>query len=276
MKFEEKFIAFVDTLGFKNLVEASESGIGLTLPELMDCLAKLGSRSDESRFVQYGPIICPRSRYQQHDLSFKVTQISDCVIVSSEASPSGAINLVNHCWSASIRLLMKGIMCRGYITRGLIYHQDGQVIGTGYQRAYASESGVSAFKLEADERGTPFIEIDPEVCRYIETETDACVQEMFSRMVRSEDGTTALFPFQRLSHDFIIGGSSSRQFDPEREKDANNNMRHLLSSLKDRVLRHVDPKNEKAVRKARHYLLALDKQLVICDKTETAINKLCF
>ncbi len=36
MKFEEKFIAFIDVLGFKNLAESAEKGNGLPLPEIME------------------------------------------------------------------------------------------------------------------------------------------------------------------------------------------------------------------------------------------------
>src|SRR5690606_5277877 len=110
------------------------------------------------------------------------------------------------CCSAVMGLLALGIMCRGYITRGSIYHNEGQVIGSGYHQAYESEQGVSVFKLEADERGTPFVEVDPIVCNFVKEETDSCVREMFSRMTKKEQGTTAVFPFKRLLHCFTIGG----------------------------------------------------------------------
>lgn len=274
MRFEDKFIAFVDVLGFKNLVKASESGTGMPLPDLMECLSKLGTKTDEAKFEHYGPTTCPESICVHKNLDFRVTQISDCVIVSSEVSPAGIINLVSHCWGAVTELLVRGIMCRGYITRGSIYHKDGQVIGSGYQQAFASESGASAFKLEADERGTPFVEVDAAVCGFIERETDPCVREMFSRMVKTEDGTTALFPFQRLSHSFAIG-RFGKEFDPIQEKAANDNVRKLLGSLKERVLKYVDEANPKAVKKARHYLRALDAQLAVCDKTDETIDLLC-
>lgn len=274
MKFEDKFIAFIDVLGFKNMVKDSEAGSGMLLPELMECLSKLGTKKDETKFEQYGPTTCPQSKYVNKNLDFRVTQISDCVIVSSEISPAGIINLVSHCWDAVIELLVHGIMCRGYITRGSIFHKDSQVIGSGYQHAFESESGVSAFKLEADERGTPFVEVDPMVCEFIERETDSCVKEMFSRMVKTEQGTTALFPFQRLSHSFVIGGFGQK-FDLEKEKAANDNVRKLLRSLKERVLKYVDQENPKALNKARHYVRALDVQLAVCDKTDEMIDLLC-
>ena len=272
MKSEEKFIAFIDVLGFKSLVKAAESGEGMPLSEIMELLEKLGSTKDNEKFKQYGPTICPNSPYLSRDLSFKVTQISDCAIVSSEISPSGVINLTSHCWGAVIQLLMKGIMCRGYITRGEIYHSDTQFIGSGYQEAFDQESNVSAFKREADEEGTPFVEIDPSICNYVRDSNDSCVKEMFSRFVKEQEGTTALFPFKRLSHSFIVAGSGCT-FDPQKEKESNQNIRQLVINLKNSVMSYVDESNKKAMSKARHYISALDSQLEMCDRTDEVIDE---
>ena len=274
MKFEDKFIAFVDVLGFKSMVDASEKGTGMALPELMEAVAKLGNQEDENKFKTYGPTTCPRSKFLQRGLNFKVTQISDCVIVSSEVSPAGIINLISHCWGAVIELLMKGIMCRGYITKGLIYHHNTQIIGSGYQNAYSKEADVTAFKLEADERGTPFVEVDPIVCEYIENGDDSCVKEMFSRMIKKDGDTTAPFPFQRLSHSFVICGFGQK-FDPGKEKQSNDNVRKLLKSLGERVMKYVDKSNNRAMGKAKHYLNAINAQLEVCDKTDEMIDTLC-
>jgi len=93
-------------------------------------------------------------------------------------------------------------------------------------------------------------------------------------MVKTEDGTTALFPFQRLSHSFVISGFG-RTFDAEREKEANNNMRKQIVTLKERVLYYVDSSNPRAMAKAQHYLRALDAQLIACDRTDEMITALC-
>lgn len=275
MQFEEKFIAFIDVLGFKSMVEKSEAGTGVPLAEIMEIISKLGTTEDSNKFQQYGPTTCPQSKKTRLDLNFKVTQISDCVIVSSEVSPAGIINLVSHCWGAVLKLLMHGIMCRGYITKGNVFHSENQIIGTGYQNAYIKEAGVTAFKLEADERGTPFVEIDPCVCDYIKSSTDSCVEKMFSRMTKTEKDLTPLFPFQRLSHSFAISRPGQTEFSPEKEKGSNNNIRALLHQTIERVERYVDPANEMASRKSRHYINAIKGQLSICDKTDEMIETLC-
>lgn len=51
-------------------------------------------------------------------------------------------------------------------------------------------------------------------------------------------------------------------------------MRQLIQRLKEGVLKHVDPTNDRAMRKIRHYLKDLDEQLAVCDKTDHAIERL--
>src|SRR5205807_2134274 len=178
------------------------------------------------------------------------------------------INLVYFCHGIVVRFLQRGFMCRGYITRGRIHHPAAEFpIGTGYHNALTGEAGVSFFKREADERGTPFVEIDRVVGNYIQENGDSCLKEMFSRMTKSDGDSVALFPFQRLAHSFAIGGFGTK-FDAEKEKRSNENMRRMLGTFKGRVMAYVDPSKLDAVRKAEHYIDALNKQLAVCDRTD--------
>lgn len=276
MELNDKFIGFVDILGWKDKVKATEAGTGMSLVELKEALKDLGKHEDQTRFEKYGPMTCPESTYIRRDLDFKLTRISDCVIVSSEISPAGVINLVSHCWGAVIRLLTKGIMCRGYITRGPIYHtNEPEMIGSGYQKAIDKERRVSAFKRKADEKGTPFVEVDPAVCDYVRDYGDSCVKKMFSRFVKDDGTMTALFPFHRLHHSFIIGGWSGHTFDPEKERHSNKNMRSMIEKMKESVTALVDQSMPDVVSKAEHYIAALDAQLEVCKKTDEMIDMLC-
>lgn len=275
MQFEDKFVAFIDILGFKRLVEKSEVGLGPPLEQLLEYLALLGTPEDSERFKRSGPRTCPLSKKIEKDLNFKITQVSDCALISSEISPAGVINLISHSWGAVTGLLMEGVLCRGYITRGSVFHTSGQVIGTGYQNAYAKESGVSAFKVEADERGTPFVEVAPSVCGFVKNETDDCVREMFSRFTKAKDGVTAIYPFQRFTHSLGAASFMGEDFDPYKERESNNNLRKLLWRLINQVESFVDTRNDRAVSKARHYVNALREQLLICDDTDEMIDRMC-
>ena len=139
--------------------------------------------------------------------------------------------------------------------------------------ALSQERSVTAFKREADERGTPFVEVDKVVCDYVQSHGDECVQKMFHRQVEGDGEVVALFPFKRLAHSFVIAGFGHK-FDPDRERQSNDNLRRIILDLKERVRGFVDQENPDAVRKSEHYIRALDAQLEVCDKTDRMITGL--
>lgn len=270
-EFKEKFVAFVDILGFKQMVADSETGNGIDLAQILELLKNFGSPDERQKLEPQGPFLCPCSRRIENNIDFRFSQISDCAVISTEISPSGAINLINYCHAIAIRFLKHGILCRGHITRGHIYHSEDQFIGTGYQNAYAAESKVSLFQRDPEDKGTPFIEVDKEFCQYVKEYGDDCVQKMFDRMTRSDGEGVAIFPFKRLQHSFGIGFD----FDPERERKSNENVRQWIETMKAKVLFFADHSNPKAMRKIEHYIAALDAQLLACDTTDQFIDTLC-
>lgn len=270
MDFKEKFIAFVDVLGFKDLVARAERGDGLPLVKILELLPKLGRAGAREFFEKYGPKTCPAAVRVQRDLDFFATQVSDCVIMSAEISPAGGINLVEQAWGAVTEMLTKGLLCRGYITRGNIYHTREHFVGTGYHKALAGEAAVTAFRKGADERGTPFVEIDASVREYLLATKDRCVVDIFDRLVEHDGTVTAIYPFKQLCAKFAITGD----FDAAKQKASNQNLRVWIRQMKDAVGSHVDKSNESAVRKVEHYVAALEKQLVVCDKTDKVIDAL--
>jgi len=201
-QFHDKCVTFVDILGFKSKVEAAEVGVGDRLSDLLEICAELECKSHVQSIAVYGPIICPESRHESRDLDYRVTQTSDCAIISTEISPAGIINLIEHISLSIISLLGFGVMVRGYVTRGSIFHKDEQFIGAGYQNALTEEKSVRTFCMSENDGATPFAEVDPKVVRYIREETDACVAAMFERMARvdSTHDVTVLFPFQQLTN----------------------------------------------------------------------------
>jgi hypothetical protein len=270
MVFKEKFVAFIDLLGFKELVARAERGEGMPLEKILELLPKLGRTGARKIFEQYGPKVCPAAPRLQHDLDFHSTQVSDCVIMSAEVSPAGGINLVEQAWLAVTEMLARGLLCRGYITRGKIYHTPEHFVGTGYHKALAGEADVTAFRKSANERGTPFVEIDNAVRDYLLGTKDSCVVDIFNRLVEHDGTVTAIYPFKQLCAKFAI----TPDFDPAKQKASNQNLRVWIRQMKEGIASHVDRSNSSAVRKVEHYLAALDKQLAVCDKTDELIGTL--
>jgi hypothetical protein len=268
--FKDKFIAFVDILGFKDLVARAERGEGMPLAKILELLPKLGRAGAREFFERHGPQICPVAPHIRRDLDFLATQVSDCVIMSAEVSPAGGINLVNQSWLAVTEMLTKGLLCRGYITRGKIYHTRDRFVGSGYHQALAGESAVTAFRNGSNERGTPFVEIDASVRDYLLSTKEGRVAEMFGRLVEHDGTVTAIYPFKQLCAKFAL----TPDFDPAKQQAFNQNLRIWIHQMKGGVASYVDKSNESAVRKVEHYLAALNRQLEVCDQTDKVIDAL--
>ena len=268
MESKEKFIGFVDILGFKGLVERAEVGDNITFLQINNAVSTLGSEKDKEAIKIYGPTICPESKREHDDLDFQITQVSDCVIVSTEISPAGAITLIDHCWRAVFRLLRRGLMCRGHIRRGNIFHNEHRFMGTGYQRCIEREKVVEVFKRFEDDRGTPFVEVDNSVINYIKNTADECLKMMLPRFVVETKGAYALFPFSRLTDYFDIGPD----FDAAAKKKEICIIRSSINTFKFNLNRYVGKNNPNALIKLEHYLIQLNEQLKKCDKLEEAVD----
>lgn len=262
-QFHDKFIAFVDILGFESKVEAVEKH-ELRLSDLLEYCSKLSQKSHVKNIAEFGPIICPESRYKSRDLDYEVTQISDCAVISAEVSPAGVINLLQHVSACVFGLMAKGIMVRGYVSRGNIFHRNNQFIGTGYQNALRKEKEVGAFRFPLDETSTPFVEIDPVVVKYIKEETDQCVQDVFNGLSREdENGIAVIFPFQRLSD--LAGGNI---MDEEECKKNLSVIRGWINDFLEKLDEQSPPSDSKANRKSSYYKRFLKEQLNECNHIE--------
>ena len=274
VQYTEKFIAFLDVLGWKSLVRASDKGCDLALGELCEIMDNLGKPADREHFEKYGPTTCPQAPCKRKDMDFCITRLSDSALISAEVSPAGLINLVSYCSRACTGLLSKGVMCRGYIKRGRIYHTSEYQIGVGISDVVAREKQVSIFRKDADEHGTPFIEIDMDVVRYVSKQPDECVKVMFPRFVEVKSNLAAIFPFKRLDPSTFFGPRLGRRFNPERERESVNVVRGWIQRMKENVQHHVDWSSESARQKGNQYIRMLDAKLVACDQLDDEINRL--
>lgn len=273
MQLTNKFIAYVDILGFSSAVERIDNGGSLSLEALAEAARLLGGDDDINAIRTHGPRICPSARRVHHDLDFQLSQVSDCVVISTEVSPSGAIAIIEHCWRAVFGLLRKGLMCRGHVRQGKIYHRDGVLIGPGYQEAANREKAVTAFKRDADDRGTPFVELDASVRDYVASCGDQCVVTMYKRMVKEDEEVAAIFPFNRFGKLAGFGIEAQFQdFDRDRARASVERARQRLLNLRMELRRHVDPANTSAVRKVEHYELALEDELRAFDDLDEMIE----
>jgi hypothetical protein len=267
---QDKFIAYVDILGYTYMRDSAIAGTGLPLQELDRIRDLLCKASDKSQYKMDGPTICHCSSYSSRDLDFVITHEpdNDCSLISTEVSPAGVINLISHCSKLVLRLAFEGILCRGYIATGPIYHTDNEYAGPGLDTVLSKEKQVRVFQRHADDLGTPYVEVDQIVAEYVNSTNDDCIKKIFLRLVKEDGDSVALFPFKRL----VFSTMLLDKMDIVGELQSVANTRSMLVTMKKRVGQLIDITNQKAIRKCRHYIEALDEQLGICDEHETFLR----
>lgn len=137
-QYEDRYVAFIDILGFKNLIERSD-GVSpeVAIEELVRAL-EVPHEVDLKGIIlgRIGDISASR-----HSL----TAFSDCVAVSTIATEQGLMNLLFHVRAILFRLLRLGFLARGGIALGSVYHQDGKILGPAMLEAYRLEHRVAIY-----------------------------------------------------------------------------------------------------------------------------------
>lgn len=130
MSYEERIVAFIDILGFRNLV------------------------NDESRCEDIGAILrLPYLIRQDHMakmLKIKgvmMTSISDSLVFSIGLEKRGAMNKITKILTVFMQALMTqyGLLVRGGLAVGKLYHDNDVVYGPGLVRAHELESRIAVY-----------------------------------------------------------------------------------------------------------------------------------
>ena len=125
--YEERYCAFVDILGFSDLINRLREGT-TKFESLRSLLRKI-----------HEPIREVSLDINKTD--FRAQSISDAVALSTAANEYGLSQLFYSLESLTLDLLYEGFFVRGAIVKGPLYHDDKMVFG---------EALVRAFKLERD------------------------------------------------------------------------------------------------------------------------------
>ena len=270
----DKFIAFLDVLGWKSFVRKTEQNNNSSLKDAIDVLNMIKQEmlSRKELFLKNGSIICPSAPRIKDDIDFFFTMFSDNVVISTEVSPAGLVNLIDCCRTIYFKLIMRrGLMCRGYLGMGPIYHSKDYCVGSGLGDVASEEKRVSFSGIEAEERGTPFIEIDGSVIQFIDHKiSDRCTVDLLEDIVKREGDIAAIFPFERLDP----GKFGGVAHDPARARQDVAVVRKWIEDAKRLVAQHVDSRCASARRKGNCLTRILDNQLLVCEQTETLIEQM--
>lgn len=142
--YENRFVAFLDILGFKELIYKIEDD-GEKSPDFERVRSVLNFLHEESveSNGQHDLLIYEQKEgyILEKELGDpRISYKSDCVIISTESSFEGFKALCNKLTKFSTDIACDGIFIRGAITHGKIYHHGPMLFGSAYQRAYELES----------------------------------------------------------------------------------------------------------------------------------------
>jgi hypothetical protein len=127
-KYETRYCAFVDILGFRGMIAGLRPGT--TNFELLHGLLE----------------IIHTKNYEAIPVSgIRAQSISDAVAISTDATDDGIRGMVHAIESVSMKLLHEGYFVRGAIVKGSLYHDEKMVFGSALVKAYELESSVVHF-----------------------------------------------------------------------------------------------------------------------------------
>lgn len=134
--YEHRYCAFVDILGFQNLVAKLERE-ETPLHALHALLAKV-----QNPDVVYNDTL--------KDTDFRAQSISDAVCISTRRSPSGLGQIMHTLQTLTVELLEVGFFVRGAIVSGNLYHDEKMVFGQALIEAFHLENLDRALSARDD------------------------------------------------------------------------------------------------------------------------------
>jgi hypothetical protein len=149
-KYEDRIVAFIDILGFKAILNSTVDDKGNDIQPNIDLIVSAYNSIrdvwdlDEELYDDL-----PELR-RAHEIikskSKKITTFSDSIVISFLVSDESEIfsTLLELKW-VIMRLISKGILCRGALTYGKMIHTDKFLFGPALVEAYELESTAALY-----------------------------------------------------------------------------------------------------------------------------------
>lgn len=141
ISYEHRVVAFLDILGFRNLLEESVDAKGNDAPEAIGALSDLFATVRRTWDLD-----SPDLRMFSIFGSKQVTTFSDCIAISFLANePDQLFYMLSEIKDLLINLTFKGVLCRGAITIGKLVHTETVIFGPALAEAYTLESKAAVY-----------------------------------------------------------------------------------------------------------------------------------
>lgn len=142
-QYQDRYVAFIDILGFSALIDRAEKK-----PEL-DLLGRLASILEEVRgYIPLGTAMdvtaenTPNNPFKD---MFRMSAFSDCIVISTKAELFGLSLITTICGIICNRMLHQGVFTRGAISKGKLIHTDQVVMGSGLINSYKLENSTAIY-----------------------------------------------------------------------------------------------------------------------------------
>jgi hypothetical protein len=127
-RYEERYCAYVDILGFKELVANIRRGSAD--PQTVRQLLTIVHKPRDSEVLGLG------------ETDFHAQNISDALVLSTRLTVEGLSVLIDTLEDPAINALVEGYFIRGALCRGLLYHDRNTAFGDALIHAYQLESQI--------------------------------------------------------------------------------------------------------------------------------------
>lgn len=131
VEYSDRYFAFVDILGFSNLIRQSERG-ALDVDTIQKLLTNIHRANPGDGHVILGA-------------DLRAQSISDAVAISASLNENGLLYILHALKSLAFRLLEQGYFVRGALVHGNLMHDEQMVFGPALLDAYRLESSVAKF-----------------------------------------------------------------------------------------------------------------------------------
>jgi hypothetical protein len=176
IKFIQSAVAFLDILGFKGFISTAEAENSKEFCRLLDAIGR------QLSYIYNGSA---QQNLFPADVGLKIINISDSFVLSapinSEKHPnySGLVAVAIKAIQLAHELLKMGFLLRGGIAVGSVYRTDTNIFGTGYQKAYETESSLA---------NSPRVLLDKSAADLLRTTTHyGCPIDSFPIFIREGD-----------------------------------------------------------------------------------------
>jgi hypothetical protein len=223
MAYEERYVAFIDILGFREMV----ARMGRAPRFYDDMLLNLSAMRRT---------LPPREDKALTDL--RVQTFSDSIVLSTGPTPDGLWHLLFVVHDLTNALLPRGIFIRGGVARGRMHHEDDILLG---------EAMVEAYDLESKVAGHPRIVLSKRVwldAKQAAKEDPVWATYYSSRLIRASDGPA----FLHVLCEYQAFNTQDRDASPRGAK------MHPLNRRGEKVRKAIAERLEEAMDTPAHFL----------------------